>query len=166
VPYHFTRRLPALREFIKGGEAEMYRNVSIRYVRGQQTILRVYRDGREGESVVLSSIRTKEKMHEALRRLGFERKSEAELEADHLRETRLRNARNLAMFLREEYLRKQELHCLLFYEDVVLDPWYKETTWVYRNTDTCIMNYDKIFRHVAVWKSDMLLYARRYLASR
>lgn len=158
------RRLPALREFIKGGEAELYRNVSIRYVRGQQTILWVYRDGREVDSVVLSSMRTKEKMHEALQRLGFERKSKTELEADHMRETKIRNARNLAMFLREEYLRKQELHCLLFYEDVIRDPWYKKTTWVYQHTNSCIINYNKIFKHVAVWKSDLLLYARRYLA--
>lgn len=137
--------------------------MQIKYVRGKQTVLRVFADGFETTVVTLSNIRTKERMHQTMKQLGFELKSDDELRADAESANRIRQQRNLAMFHRKEYLRKQRLHVHLFREDVMLDTEYKQRSWVYQDKDYLFDNYDKIFLTEAVFKEHLLVYATRFL---
>ena len=137
--------------------------MQIKYVRGKQTVLRVFSDGAETAVVALSSIRTKERMHQMMREQGFELKSEEERNKDVENANRIRRQRNLAMFHRKEYLRKQHLHAHLFREDVMQDTEYYQRSWVYKDTDFLLENYDKIFRNEAVYNKQLLEYATRYL---
>jgi len=159
-------RLPDLKAFLKGGEAELYRGVSIRYVRGKQTTLHVFRDGKEVDSVVLSTLRSKELMHDTMARLGFERKSEEELKADEDRAKKIRRQKDLAMFHRKEYLRKQHLHGHLFRRDVMQGNSFYERSWIYKDKDWLYENYDKIYRGEARTKFQIYEYSVRYLKER
>jgi hypothetical protein len=137
--------------------------VQIKYVRGKQTVLRVFADGVETAVVTLSNVRTKERMHKIMQEQGFELKSEEERSLDADIAKRVRQQRNLSMFFRKEYLRKQHLHTHLFREEVMLDTEYNNHSWVYQDKDLLRENYDKIFRSEAVYKYQLLEYAKRYL---
>jgi acetoin utilization deacetylase AcuC-like enzyme len=171
-----SSRLPDLKAFIKGGEAETYRNIQIQYVRGQQTVLHVFRNDSSNNNnraarnqrdtdaidrIVLSAVSRKEDMHRLLQEAGFERKSAAELEADAAQANAARRQRNLSMFHRSEYVRLQHLHAHLFRRDVV----YKTEQPKTYVQDYLHTNYDKIFKALARTKADVRLYATRYLAT-
>jgi Sep15/SelM redox domain len=159
-------RLPDLKSFLKGGEAESYRGVQIKYVRGQHSTLHVFRDGWPVDSVVLSSLRSKEKMHQIMIEHGFEKKSQEELQADLERARRQREAQNFAVFHRQEYVRLQHLHVHLFRQHVMQDYLYYQTSWIANENEWLHKNYDAIFRGLARTSLQLHGYAIRYLESR
>lgn len=163
--FDLLRRLPDLKAFLKGdGGAEWYRHLEIKYVRGQQTILHVYTDGMETATVVLSAVRTLDRMHEIMLESGLEKKTPEERQADLDQVNRLRHKRQLAMFHREEYVRKMKLHAHLFRQQVMLDTDYYDKSWVATNDRGMLVNnYDAIFRAEAVTNEDLLAYAIHYL---
>jgi hypothetical protein len=150
------------------GGVESYRNVEIKYVRGQQSTLRIFRNGREVDSVVISSLRTKEMMHATMVAYGFEKKSDDELRADLEKAVRKRQAQNFAMFHRQEYVRLQHLHAHLFRRDVMQDVWYDQMSWVgnkEKHNEWLHKNYDTINKGLARTSQQLYSYAVRYLES-
>lgn len=69
-------RLPEVKQFLKGGEAEEYENVEVRYIKGRKAILTIYDDEQELEKVTLSDYKTREEMHKMMVGKGFAKKSE------------------------------------------------------------------------------------------
>lgn len=164
-------RLPELRSFIKDGEAEWYHNVRIKYVRGEQATLHVYNvSGADRARIVevatvsLSTLRTKEAMHQAMQRHGFVLKTPQERQADIDRANRIREQKNYAMFFRQEYLRQQFYHAYFFRQDVMMDAiYYNNMTWTQLEKDFLLANYDKIFRNEVIKKTQVREYATKYL---
>lgn len=69
-------RLPELKQFLKGGEAEEYENVEVRYIKGRKAILTIYDDDTELEKIILSDYETREEMHKMMVNKGFAKKNE------------------------------------------------------------------------------------------
>lgn len=79
-------KLPLLKEFLKGGEAECYKNVEIKYVMGKPPTLSIYHSGKFHEKVNLkeysttsTSSSTKKKLHDLFQEKGLELKSNEEI---------------------------------------------------------------------------------------
>lgn len=157
--------------FIKDGEAEWYHNVRIKYVRGEQATLHVYNVSEadrsrmvEIASISLSSLRTKEAMHQAMQHHGFIMKSPQERQADIDRANRIREQKSYAMFFRQEYLRQQFYHAYFFRQDVMMDSnYYNNITWTCEEKDFLLVNYDNIFRNEVIAKPRIREYATNYL---
>jgi Sep15/SelM redox domain len=157
--------------FIKDGEAEWYHNVRIKYVRGEQAMLHVYNVSEadrsrmvEVASISLSSLRTKEAMHQAIQSQGFIMKSPQERQADIDKANRIREQKSYAMFFRQEYLRRQFYHAYFFRQDVMMDTiYYYNITWTYEEKDYLLTNYDNIFRNEVITRSQIREYATKYL---
>jgi hypothetical protein len=150
------------------GGAESYRNVEIKYVRGQQCTLRIFRNGREIDTVVISTLPNKERMHAAMVQHGFEKKSDEELQIDFEKAQRRRQAQNLALFHRHEYVRIQHLYAHLFRRDVMRDVYYDETSYVggtEKYNAWLHRNYDTINKGMARTGPQLYGYAVRYLES-
>lgn len=73
-------KLPELKSFLKGGEAEQYQGVEVEYVHGRKAVLTIFRDGEQLEEVTLSDYRSKTDMHALMVEKGFVKKSAAEME--------------------------------------------------------------------------------------
>lgn len=87
---------------MKGGEAETYHNVEIKYIPGRKAILTIFHDGEEHEKIELSGLKQREEMHAMFLEKGFVKKSDEELEAIRLQlerevqeESDLKNAKRL-----------------------------------------------------------------------
>lgn len=65
---------------MKGGEAESYEGVTVRYVPGRQAIMKIFDDGKEVEQVEMHSIPTKKDMHALMVSKGFQLKNKMEVE--------------------------------------------------------------------------------------
>jgi len=66
-------RLPALRQFLRGGEAASYEGVSVRYKHGQQAVMTVYDEiGAVVETVKLHEIGTRQGLHTVMVEHGFQ----------------------------------------------------------------------------------------------
>lgn len=156
-------RLPDLKAFLKGGEAETYRRVEIKYVRGTQATIHVFDDGKKIAERVLSGARNIEALHSIMLSLGFEKKTEEELRQDREKARRIRKRREYAMFFSKEYQRKKNLHAHLFRQDVMADNEYYLRSWVYKNKGMLYDNYDRIFKHEAITKEQILQHAKAYL---
>jgi hypothetical protein len=143
--------------------------VRIKYVRGVQATLHVYNATSpsrivEVATVSLSSLRTKEAMHQAMQSHGFIMKSPQERQADIDAARRIRAQKNYAMFFRHEYVRQQYYHAYFFREDVMMDTiYYNNITWTYAHQDFLWTNYDNIFRNEVITKPQIHEYATRYL---
>jgi len=75
-------KLPELKSFLKDGEAETYKGISIEYVPGRSATLTIYENEIEKERILLSSYKKKKDMHALMVEKGFERKSEEEIKRD------------------------------------------------------------------------------------
>lgn len=126
----------------------------------------MFRDGQEVDSIVLSTLKNKEVMHSVMAKMGFEKKSAEELQADADRAKKVRRQKNLAMFHRTEYVRKQRLHGHLFRRDVMEDADFYQRSWIHKDKDWLHDNYDKIYRGEARTKFQLYEYARRFLGER
>jgi hypothetical protein len=73
-------RYPELKEFLKGGEAESYEGITVKFVHGKTAILTIYQDGQEQEKIVMHELKTRPAMHDMLRAKGFQRKPNQEVE--------------------------------------------------------------------------------------
>jgi hypothetical protein len=74
-------KLRELKQFLKGGEAESYQNVEIKYIHGRKAVLTIFHDGEEQEKIELSVLKKREEMHAMFLEKGFVLKSEEEIEA-------------------------------------------------------------------------------------
>lgn len=68
-------RLPELKSFLKGGEAEEYENVKVTFIRGREAIMTIFEDEKEVEQVQLSKLETKADMHALFVEKGFRKKN-------------------------------------------------------------------------------------------
>jgi Sep15/SelM redox domain len=166
---HYSR-LPALKSFLRDGEAEWYRRVELQYVRGQLTLMHIYEEGNTSRDVInIVELNTaakygKDELHRVMINVaGLELKSADERQADVDRKEALRHQRQRAMFHRDEYVRLMELHAQLFRRDIMQDTLHEETSWIHTERDYLYNNYDQIFRHEAITKEDLRWYATRYL---
>jgi hypothetical protein len=164
---HYSR-LPALKSFLRDGEAEWYRRVELQYVRGQLTLMHIYEEGvRDAVNIVELNTAAKygkDELHRVMINVaGLELKSDDERQADLDRKEALRHQRQRAMFHRDEYVRLMELHAQLFRRDIMQDALYDETSWIHTERDYLYNNYDQIFRYEAITKEDLRWYATRYL---
>ena len=100
-------------------------------------------------------------LHEVMEQY-FDRKSDAELQADLDEQERHRRARSLVNFRKFEYQRKCEMYCELFRQDVMQQQ--NQFTWYSSDGDWLEQNYEKINRRRAVFKEEIREYAIRYLA--
>lgn len=93
---------------MKGGEAETYQNVEIKYIHGRKAVLTIFHDGEEHEKVELSDLKQREDMHAMFLEKGFVRKSEEEIEA--IRQQREREMREDKDKKEAERLEKDTKH--------------------------------------------------------
>ena len=77
------KRLPQLKSFLKGGEAEQYRGVTVTYVAGRPPIMSIYQDGKLLEEINMRTLKTKAQMHALMQQKGFVKKTTGELAASH-----------------------------------------------------------------------------------
>lgn len=75
-----------MKEFLKGGEAELYENVKIEWIRGREALMTIYEDEKELKKIKLYDYKKKEEMHELFRNEGFKKKSQAQLIKEHTAE--------------------------------------------------------------------------------
>ncbi|CAB9527276.1 expressed unknown protein [Seminavis robusta] len=73
---HFLNRLPIVKKFIKGGEAESYEGITVEYIRGRKPVLTVYEDGVSREEVQLADYDSLEALHALFADKGFHKKGE------------------------------------------------------------------------------------------
>ena len=71
-------RHPELKMFLKGGEAEEYENVEVKYIHGRKATLYIYDDDVEIDTINLMELETRDDMHDLMVRKGFKKKSEEE----------------------------------------------------------------------------------------
>jgi hypothetical protein len=64
--------------FLKGGEAEEYENVEVKYIHGRKATLYIYDDDVEIDTINLMELETRDDMHDLMVRKGFKKKSEEE----------------------------------------------------------------------------------------
>jgi hypothetical protein len=104
-------RLPELRSFLKEGEAEFYRGVTVDYIPGRQALLTIYesKDGVDEirEKVTLSDIPTKKEMHQLMVDKGFVLKDEKELERIAEEKVILQELDDYHTYQRSMYYREQ-----------------------------------------------------------
>ena len=74
-------KLRELKQFLKGGEAETFQNVEIKYIHGRKAVLTIFHDGEEHEKIELSGLHTRQEMHAMFLEKGFVKKSDEEIEA-------------------------------------------------------------------------------------
>jgi len=70
-----------VKKFLKEGEAETYKNVEVRYIKGRKAILTIFENDEELEKIVLSDYKNREEMHEMMLEKGFVKK-DATLEVE------------------------------------------------------------------------------------
>jgi hypothetical protein len=78
----YQHSLRELNLFLKGGEAETYQNVEIKYIHGRKAVLTIFHDGEEQEKIKLYKLRKREDMHAMFLEKGFVLKAEEERERD------------------------------------------------------------------------------------
>lgn len=67
-------RLPEVKKFIKGGEAETYEGVTVEYIRGRKPVLTIYEDGVKREEVEMATHTSVESLHSLMEEKGFHKK--------------------------------------------------------------------------------------------
>ena len=67
-------RLPVVKQFLKGGEAESYEGISINWVRGTRPVLAIFEDGVKKEEVQLADYDNNDKLHALFKDKGFFKK--------------------------------------------------------------------------------------------
>lgn len=71
-----------MKSFLKDGEAESYRGVTVKYIAGRTAVMTIYDDqGNEKEKVELHTIKEKSLLHQLMKDKGFVQKSTEELAA-------------------------------------------------------------------------------------
>mmetsp|Transcript_25816 Transcript_25816/g.39553 ORF Transcript_25816/g.39553 Transcript_25816/m.39553 type:complete len:112 (-) Transcript_25816:891-1226(-) len=71
--------MPELKSFLKDGEAEEYRGVSVEYVMGRKAVMTIYNhDGTKLEDITLSDFKKKSQMHKLMQEKGFVKMDEEE----------------------------------------------------------------------------------------
>lgn len=121
-------RLPELRSFLKDGEAEFYRGVTVSYIPGRQAVLTIYEsdNGTDDmvirEKVTLSDIPTKEEMHQLMKDKGFVLKDEKELQRIAEEKTILQELDDYHTYQRSMYYRDQRMLIEQFKAAVIHGP--------------------------------------------
>jgi hypothetical protein len=97
--------MPALKKFLKGGDAESYRNVEIEYVKGKPPVMTLFVGGKEQEVVLLKEYESSEALHQLFQEKGLQKKTQEEIDENKRRgrEERLQEAAARA----EEYKKRQ-----------------------------------------------------------
>ena len=72
-------RLPVLKEFLKGGGAESYENVSVEYKSGRKAVLEIFHDDVSVEKIQLQELQTEEELNDIFIKKGFKKKSPEEI---------------------------------------------------------------------------------------
>jgi hypothetical protein len=104
-----------LRSFLKDGEAEFYRGVTVNYIPGRQALLTIYESSDEVgvddmvilEKVTLSDILTKEEMHQLMKDKGFVLKDDTELQRIAEEKVILQELDDYHTYQRSMYYREQ-----------------------------------------------------------
>ena len=148
-----------MRHFLKD-EVGLYRDVRVNTVLDPVVRLHVLEGKQRIQSIDLRSF-YRAQLH-AIMEQYFDRKTEAELQADVDEQEKHRRARSLVMFRTSEYQRKCEMYCELFRQDVMQEQ--NQITWYNCDGDWLHKNYEKINRRRAVFKEELREYAIRYLA--
>jgi len=71
--------MPALKEFLKGGDAESYHNVEIEYKQGKPPLMTLFAGGEVKEEVLLKEYDTNEALHQLFQEKGLQRKTLEEI---------------------------------------------------------------------------------------
>lgn len=97
--------MPALKKFLKGGDAESYRNVEIEYVKGKPPVMTLFVGGKEQEVLLLKEYESSEALHQLFQEKGLQKKTQEEIDENKRREReeRLQEAAARA----EEYKKRQ-----------------------------------------------------------
>jgi len=101
--------MPALKKFLKGGDAESYRNVEIEYVKGKEPVMTLYVGGEEKEEIRLREYDSNEVLHSLFQEKGLQKKTEEEIAAMKLeleKDDRHQQMVKKRQALREESMRK------------------------------------------------------------
>ena len=113
---------------MKGREAEWYQNVEVKYIRGRQAILTIYKDGKEQKRIKLSDLQTKEEMHELMKAEGFVEKSPEEREKiakegrrTLFEENEKRRRSSERKLRKKEYFSKREYFIKKFRKEIMQD---------------------------------------------
>jgi Sep15/SelM redox domain len=68
-------RLPVVKQFLKGGEAETYEGITIEWIRGSKPVLTIYEDGKKREEVQLEKYDNLDALHALMKEKGFHHKA-------------------------------------------------------------------------------------------
>jgi hypothetical protein len=102
-----------LRSFLKDGEAEFYRGVTVNYIPGRQALLTIYESDNGvddlviREKVTLSDIPTKQEMHQIMKEKGFVLKDDRELQRIAEEKVILQELDDYHTYQRSMYYREQ-----------------------------------------------------------
>jgi hypothetical protein len=123
---------------LKGGEAETYENVEVKYISGRKAVLTIFHDGEEQEKIELSTLKMREDMHAMFLEKGFVKKSEEEIE-------RVRQEREREMQDEKELKEARKLE--------------KQTAQFNKRTERQIKELDKERNETKDWKKKTKLAA-------
>jgi len=71
-------RLPNVKKFLKGGEAEQYEGIKVEWIRGKKPVLTIYEDGVQREEVQLENYDDVDRLHALFAEKGFQKKEGGE----------------------------------------------------------------------------------------
>lgn len=104
--------MPALKKFLKGGDAESYRNVEIEYVKGMEPVMTLYLDGEEKEMIRLREYDSDEVLHALFQEKGLQKKTEEEIAAMKLKRELTEDDKQQQMVKKREALREESMRKL------------------------------------------------------
>ena len=102
--------MPALKKFLKGGDAESYRNVEIEYVKGMEPVMTLYVDGEEKEMIRLREYDSDEVLHALFQEKGLQKKTEEEIAA--MKRELMEDDKQQQMVKKREALREESMRKL------------------------------------------------------
>lgn len=100
-------KYPEIKDFLRDGEATFYKDVVVRYVKGQNPVLVINRHGAHRETVDLTKHPTKEQLHQLMVDKGFKKKTQEEID-ELVRLTKLWNEAELHVEKEMEQERKKK----------------------------------------------------------
>lgn len=68
-------RHPELKAFLKGGEAEEYEGVKVKYIHGRPAVMTIFENGDKKDSIKLYDLKNRDEMHNVMVEKGFRKKN-------------------------------------------------------------------------------------------
>lgn len=148
------------------GEAEWYHGLEVEFISGRPPTLTLYEDGvdkTKGEPISLSHLQRRDEIHEFVQNLGFERKTEEEIQALKEKHYEKDKARRVVVWTRTEYRNQMKAEVADFRRTIMQIK--EEIPFIprFKGVDMLENNYEQVFGTKYLTFSEKVEKANQYL---